>query len=127
MKKYNEHLTIALGIFMILGGIAHFIKPEIYNPFIPDFLPKNLINYLSGFAEIIIGVGAISKRFRSLATLGILLLMLAFLPLHIIDVFRENPAIGSKVMAYIRLPLQFVLIYWAWYIYKNEVIRLNSL
>jgi uncharacterized membrane protein len=40
--------------------------------------------------------------------------MIAFLPLHIIDVFLDNPAIGSKTLAYIRLPLQFVLIFWAW-------------
>jgi uncharacterized membrane protein len=42
------------------------------------------------------------------------LLMIAFLPLHIVDVFKDNPAIGSTTLAYIRLPIQFILIYWAW-------------
>jgi len=35
------------------------------------------------------------------------------------DVFKENPAIGSHQLALIRLPLQFVLILWAWFIAKK--------
>jgi uncharacterized membrane protein len=51
--------------------------------------------------------------------LGILAMMLVFLPLHIWDIFRENPAIGSHKVALIRLPIQFVLIAWAWFISKK--------
>jgi uncharacterized membrane protein len=47
-------------------------------------------------------------------------MMLAFLPLHILDVFKENPAIGSHEAALVRLPLQFVLILWAWFIKKRN-------
>jgi len=46
--------------------------------------------------------------------------MLLFLPLHFLDVFKEHPAIGSKTIALIRLPIQFLLIYCAWYIYKTK-------
>ena len=104
---------------MIFGGVNHFLKPEMYLPFIPSFLPGAAINYLSGIAEIIVGIGVFIPAFRSQSTLGILVLMLLFLPLHIVDVFKENPAIGSHQMALIRLPLQFVLILWAWFIHKK--------
>ncbi len=119
MKIFKLVLTYLFGAFMIFGGINHFIKPEMYAPFIPDFLPSLAINYFTGIVEIVVGVGVFIPRFRSMATLGILLLMLVFLPLHVFDVFKENPAIGSHQAALIRLPLQFILIAWAWFIHKK--------
>jgi uncharacterized membrane protein len=119
MKNIKYILTIFFGVFMILGGIVHFVKPEMYLPFIPEFLPATLVIYASGAAEILIGICVFIPRFRSLGTLGILVLMVAFLPLHIADVFKEHPAIGTHQMALVRLPLQFVLIAWAWFIHKK--------
>lgn len=118
MKNVKLILTLLFGAIMILAGVNHFIKPEMYAPFIPDFLPNVTVNYLAGFTEVILGIGVFIPRFRSMATLGILVMMLVFLPLHIIDVFKENPAIGNHQVALIRLPIQFVLILWAWYIHK---------
>ncbi len=106
--------SFVLASFIILGGITHFIQPSLFLLFIPEFLPGNLINYLTGGAEIFIGFIFFFRPARLFATWAILFMMIAFLPLHIIDVFLDNPAIGSKTLAYIRLPLQFVLIYWAW-------------
>jgi uncharacterized membrane protein len=74
---------------------------------------------LFGILEIVCGVGVFIPPFRSLATLGILAMMLLFLPLHIWDIFKEKPAIGSHQIALIRLPIQFVLIAWAWFISKK--------
>jgi hypothetical protein len=51
--------------------------------------------------------------------LGIMILMIAFLPIHIIDIFRENPVIGSQVAALIRVPVQLLIIAGAWYAWKN--------
>lgn len=113
-------LTIALGIFMMLGGAMHFIQAETYMPFIPDFLPKELVNDGAGIVEILLGAGLFFPKYRPTAALGIFILMLVFLPLHTLDIFRETPEIGSKTLAYIRLPLQFVLILWAWSVRKNS-------
>lgn len=107
-------LSFLLASLIILGGCSHFLQPSLFLPFIPDLLPRNLVNYLAGTIEILVGFCCFFKPTRLFASWAILFLMIAFLPLHIIDVFIENPAIGSKTMAYIRLPLQFLLIYWAW-------------
>ncbi|MFN3490113.1 MAG: MauE/DoxX family redox-associated membrane protein [Emticicia sp.] len=119
MKNLKLILTYLFGVFLIFGGINHFIKPEMYAPFIPEFLPSLAVNYLTGIIEIAVGVGVFIPRYRSLATLGILIMMLVFLPLHVFDVFKENPAIGSHQAALIRLPVQFLLIAWAWFIHKK--------
>jgi uncharacterized membrane protein len=118
MKIFKLILTYLFGAFMIFGGVNHFLKPAMYLPFVPDFLPAEAINYLSGIAEIVCGLGVFIPKFRSWATLGILVMMLVFLPLHIWDVFKEKPAIGSHEATLIRLPVQFLFIAWAWFIWK---------
>ena len=97
-----------------------------YFPFFPDFLPKEALNYLTGIAEIIVGIGVFIPKYRTLSALGILIMMLAFLPLHIWDVFKENPAIGSHQATLVRLPIQFVFILWAWYISRKDKVDLAA-
>jgi uncharacterized membrane protein len=119
MQKFKRVFTFVLAAFIIVGGVNHFLKPQMYLPFVPFGLPSVAIIYASGGLEILLGVGALMLRTRKLATLGIFLLMVAFLPLHVADVFKENPAIGNHLAALIRLPIQFILIAWAWFIYKD--------
>ena len=65
------------------------------------------------------GVGLLFHSTRYDAGLAVLIMMVGFLPLHIWDVFRERPAMGSKMLAWIRLPLQGVLIVWSWYVWRG--------
>jgi uncharacterized membrane protein len=118
-------LTFLFGAFMLVAGANHFQKPAMYFPFFADFLPKEILNYASGLLEIMVGVMVFTPKYRSWGTLGILCLMLAFLPLHFFDLFRENPACGSRQIAIIRFPVQFLFIAWAWYIHKGEKVRMN--
>ena len=120
MKKIKLLLTLLFGAFMIYGGINHFLKPAMYFPFFPDFLPKTALNYLVGIAEIAVGIGVFIPPFRARATLGILIMMIGFLPLHIMDVFKDNPAVGSHQVALIRLPVQLIFILWAWFIHEKQ-------
>ena len=119
MARLKLVLIFVFGLFMIFGGFMHFLNPDMYNPFIPDFMPKVLVNNASGALEIAVGIAAMIPRYRAWGTLGLHALMLAFLPLHVMDVFKENPAIGSHEMALIRLPVQFIFILWAWFIHKK--------
>ena len=111
-------LRVIFGALLIVTGINHFVQPAMYAPMIPGFFPKGPTNFGAGLLELLLGIGVFIPRMRSTATLGILVLMIAFLPLHVWDVFRDDPAIGSKALVYVRLPLQFVLIVWAWRIFK---------
>ncbi len=120
MKIIINILRYLLAIFMIYGGVQHFVKPVFYTAFVPSFLPFTKFFVLSsGVLEILLGVMLVLKgKFAQYGALGIFLLMLIFLPIHIKDVFVENPAIGTHKMALIRLPFQFVFIGWAWVVYR---------
>ncbi|AUC16021.1 hypothetical protein BTO06_13025 [Tenacibaculum sp. SZ-18] len=114
-------LKILMAIMMIFAGFYHFYKPNFYNPIIPDFLPKKLVTYISGFVELVLGIGLFTKGYESISAWGIFILMLVFLPIHIWDATREKPAMKTKKIAYIRILIQFLLIAWAWYLYQNEL------
>lgn len=120
MKILRLIAAILFGVFLIYGGINHFIKPEFYDPFIPDFLPKLLVNYATGIVEIILGIGLCIPAYRNKAALGGMFLMLAFTPLHIWDLFRENPAIGSSQAAWIRICVQALFIAWMYWLSRPE-------
>lgn len=116
MKTIRIILTWIFGLLMILAGINHFLKPAMYAPFIPDWLPLIAVNYFTGIVEAAIGAGLLFSISRRIAAIFLVLLMVFFLPFHFVDVLRTHPAIGSHLLAWIRLPLQFVLIYWAWFL-----------
>jgi uncharacterized membrane protein len=108
-------VRILFAIFMFMGGVQHFLKPDFYIPFVPTFLPFTMaIIYLSGLVEIVLGLMLIFKKYARMAALGIFILMILFLPIHIWDVFADVPAIGSHKAALIRLPVQFLFMAIAW-------------
>ncbi len=121
LKKVALSLTFLLAFFMIFAGINHFLKPEMYFPFIPDFLFPKIVNYLVGILEVGLGIGVVVRSIRQKATLGIFLLLLMFLPIHLVDVFSEAPIIGNGKLALLRLAVQFVLLFWAWFVYRKSV------
>lgn len=113
-------LRIIFGILFCFAGIMHLIKPNIFKNFIPNFFPKLLVNYIFGSIEFILGFGLFFATTVKNAAKGIFILMLLFLPIHIWDASKVRPAIGSKKIAFIRIPLQFLLMYCAYIIYKNS-------
>ena len=119
-------LKVLLGVLMIFGGIQHFRSPDLYIPFVPSFLPfVYVIIYVTGLLEILFGTALFMRKWSNAGAWGILFLMLLFLPIHVWDVFSKTPAIGSHNVALIRLPVQFILLFFAWKL-TNQVSQKNS-
>lgn len=116
MRKFLSYL---FAVLLLFGAVAHIIMPEAYEPMIPEFIPSLLANILAAIAEAVVGVALIIPRYRTMGGLLFALLMLAFLPIHIWDLFREDPAIGEQPIPTIRVIIQFLLIYAGWWIYRK--------
>ncbi|AUC84336.1 hypothetical protein CW731_03045 [Polaribacter sp. ALD11] len=121
MKLFWNILRVILAIFILYAGMQHFMKPDFFNAFVPDFLIyKTAIIYVSGIIEVLLAILLLIPKYKHIAATGIFFLMIFFLPIHVWDVFSETPAIGSHKAAIIRLPMQFVLIALAYKLKKNN-------
>ena len=109
-----------LGLLLLLAGAGHFVAPEGLLGFFPAWVPDPIFwIYLSGLAELLLGLGLLWPRSRRLAAGLTALMFLVYLPLHVRDLFLDAPVMGSQAAAWVRLPFQFVLIAWAWYLYRR--------
>jgi uncharacterized membrane protein len=115
-------LKIVYGGFFCFAGIMHYIKPAFFKHFIPAFFPKKLVNYAVGFIEFSLGFGLFFNQSTKYAALGIFLLLIVLLPVHLWDVTKKRPAIGSKKIAIIRIPLQFLCMYGIYIVYLNSLL-----
>jgi len=115
-------LKIIFAVFFIYAGIMHFIKPAFFKHFIPNGFPKLTVNYIVGVIEFGLGLGLLFPEAVSYSAYGIFILLILFLPIHVWDATKKRPAIGSKIFAYIRIPLQFLLMYGAYLIYQDSLL-----
>ena len=104
-----------MGVLYSALGILHFTNTGFYRPFMPKFLPAHdlLIN-LSGVAEILLGIGILFPQTRTLALWGIIAMLIVFLIVHVNMLFPVNSIGISAYILWLRIPLQFLLIYWAY-------------
>jgi len=111
---------ICLGIFFIVGGVAHFDKnwAKFLLNIMPSFLPfKKELIIISGIIEAGLGILVLFQRFTNIASWGIIATLIAIYPANINPVFSKTSrekANMSLLAALLRLPLQFVFLYWAY-------------
>lgn len=113
------HLYVMAAIY-IVAGINHFRNPRLYLKIIPPFFSKpKLLNTISGIAEIVLGILLCIPQTSSIAAWGIILLLIAVFPANIYMYQNDKASLGlPKWVRLIRLPLQIILIFWA-YQYTN--------
>lgn len=108
-----------MSVVYIIAGINHFISPDIYIKLIPLYIPfRETANYTAGLAEILLGILLIPKSTRNIAAWGIILILITFILAHVYMIqmapFYMGETLVTPFIAWIRLPLQGLLIYWAW-------------
>lgn len=94
--------------------------PDFYLQIIPPYLPfSEALVYLSGFAEIICGVLLIPQKTRNWGVWLTIALLIAVFPANLQMSFNEYENGGLLFyVSLIRLPLQFLLIYWVYSLRK---------
>jgi uncharacterized membrane protein len=113
-------LRYLLAVTMIAAGILHFTRPEKFVAIVPDWLPAHrALVAVSGFFEILGGVGLMVKRVQRAAAWGLVALFVAVFPANVNmavnKIFLDNPWI-----LWGRLPFQAVLVAWAWWLTRPD-------
>jgi uncharacterized membrane protein len=108
---------LLLGLAFIGAGVNHFVMPGPYERIVPPSMKgsaKSLVA-VSGVAEVAGGLGVLLPWTRRSAGLGLIALLAAVFPanLHMArapEEFRKIP----RWALYARLPLQPLMMWWAW-------------
>ena len=120
-----KRVSLILQILLYLvAGVNHFLNPDFYIRIIPQYIPyPQFMNAAAGVFEILFGLGLCFKTTRKWAAWGIVLMLTAFLPVHINMVINVPVVVGSitisSLLVWLRLALQPVLIFWAWWHTKD--------
>ncbi len=105
--------TQFLAVGFAASGVAHLVRPAVYAPMMPTWVPKHREVLLgSGVAEIVLAAGLLASPTRRLAGWGSVALLLGVYPANLKmaadSLAGDNTAL--KVAAFARLPLQWPMI-----------------
>jgi len=97
------------------AGISHFLKPAVFLSITPKWVPyPEVINLVVGTIELVLGIALLFSFTRSYAAIGIIALLVAVFPANIYH-FQKAKRRGKFIVpALLRLPIQVLLIYWAY-------------
>jgi uncharacterized membrane protein len=113
-------LRVVLALFMMGAGIKHFTDADTFVVMVPSWLPQPLwLVWISGVAELACGVGILLPAVRRAAGFGLIALYLAVFPANVNMALHDIPFRDEHVPSWAlwaRLPLQAVLIAWAWWV-----------
>jgi uncharacterized membrane protein len=106
------------GAAFIAAGANHFLNMPFYVSIMPPYLPWPLaLVYISGLAEIGLGGLLLFERWSAFAGWGLIALLIAVVPANVhMALHPGRYEWASSLGLWLRLPLQGVLIAWAyWY------------
>ena len=109
-------MKIVFALIFIAAGIGHFLNPGLFIKIMPAPIPyKPEIVAISGILEIVFGTMLLSPITSSLGAWGLMALLVAVFPANINQALNPGLTPGFPGwLHWLRLPLQPVLIWWAY-------------
>jgi len=124
MRIVKSFFLYFMAFLYVAAGTMHFINPDFYfKKVMPTWIPEGLFMvYFSGVIEILLGVALIPKQTRALSAWIIIAMLLVFLfvihiPMSIHFYMTQHELLVASL---IRLPFQFLLLWWAWLYTKKD-------
>ena len=122
MSRKRKISLCLMVLLYIAAGINHFVNEPMYLRIMPPWLPAHtLLVQVSGVCEILFGLLLIPEKTRRSAAWLIIALLVAVFPANIqmaVNYYHEhNPWLW---IAIVRLPVQLLLINWAWMFAKKR-------
>ncbi|HEY8460574.1 MAG TPA: MauE/DoxX family redox-associated membrane protein [Blastocatellia bacterium] len=121
MRDLKTAMKFLFAALFIIAGLNHFRDPEFYMRIMPPYLPwPSALHLTAGGFEVLLGVMLPVPRFQKLAAWGLIALLIAVYPANIHMALHYEQYDVSMIFHWVRLPLQFVLIAWAWWFTKTD-------
>ncbi|MFO0756656.1 MAG: DoxX family membrane protein [Byssovorax sp.] len=124
VNRVRPVLRWVLTAAMVAIGVAHFAIPAPFEAMMPSLLPApHALVLVSGFFEILGGLGLAWSRTRRLASYGLIALYVAVFPANI-NMAVNHIQIGASplppALLWGRLPFQILFIAWAYWVGRPD-------
>ena len=119
-------IAIALGVFMTVAGVMHFVNPSFFDAIVPPWLgpSERFWTYASGVAELIVGPLLFIRRTRRIGALAAIVVLIAVYPANLYMVWDwRDRSFGERFVSWARLPFQFVFIWLAWMVARSQAVH----
>jgi len=113
---------LGLAALFVVAGANHFVSTEFYVGIMPAYFPLHLqLVYLSGLLEMLGGAAVLVPQARSRAGWLLISLLVAVFPANLNMALNPDQFPGlSALTLYARLPVQGLLIAWAYWATRPE-------
>jgi uncharacterized membrane protein len=119
----RKRSRLLLGVAFVAAGVNHFVMPRAYQRIVPPSMKDRArrLVAVSGVAEVAGGLGVLLPWTRRPAGIGLIALLAAVFPANLYmarapEHFRKIP----RWALYARLPLQPLMMWWAWTVTRKS-------
>jgi uncharacterized membrane protein len=106
---------IVMAAFYGFAGLMHFKRPKFFLKITPKWVPApEKMNLIVGAVEITLAIGLLIPQTRYWAAWGIIALLVAVFPANVNHFQKSLEKKRQVIPTLIRLPVQILMIYWAY-------------
>ncbi|WP_273850672.1 DoxX family protein [Guptibacillus spartinae] len=125
IKTVRRIGLVLFALFFIFAGIAHFVQGEGFAAMIPEWVPFRLgLIYVTGVLEIVLAILLLIPTTRKQARFWTAVYLILIFPANIYAAIAGVPAPGqeeaNKMLLWIRLLFQPLLIWWVLWAAKQK-------
>ncbi|MBC6998075.1 DoxX family protein [Cytophaga sp. FL35] len=122
-KEYDFELSarIAMSVMLVFTAIGHFVFTKGMTMMVPKFIPlKEIFVHLTGVFEILLAIGLLLPKLKTLTGWALIIFLLLMLPANIYaalhNVNYQKGTFDGNGLAYLwfRIPLQILFIVWTY-------------
>lgn len=122
-KEYDFTLSarIAMSIMLVFTAVGHFVFTKGMSMMIPKFIPfKEVFVYLTGIFEILLAIGLLIPKLKTISGWTLIVFLLLMLPANIYasmnNVNLQKGTFDGNGLVYLwfRIPLQILFIIWTY-------------
>ena len=111
-----NRVAVVMGICLAFAGVMHFASPQFFNDIVPPWLPptREFWTYASGVAELVIAYHLLRPSRRRDGAIAAVWLFIGVYPANLYMAWDwRDRALNEQLVAYGRLPFQFLFIWLA--------------
>ncbi len=114
----------AFAALFVVAGVGHFVATDLIMKIVPPSLPyQRTLVLLSGVFEVVLGILLLVPATARLAAWGLIALLVAVFPANVFMYLHPEKFGLPPTLLLLRLPLQGLLILWAFAYTKRPVGR----